>query len=251
MTAIPTGRFVWFEYQTADAHKAQGFFGELFNWGVKEVPMPGGAYTMIAAGARTIGGYVPRTEAGPAAWLSHLQVASATDTAAELAARGGKVVKQPFKVGEFGQMAVVTDPHGAAFALWQPAKAEEPPAPEAGCFVWNELFSADPDASVAFYRAVGGFGHDAMDMGPMGTYHLLTSGGAPRAGIMKQTMPGQPHAWLPYVSVASADATADKAKRLGATIVVPPADIPNVGRFAIFLDPQGAALGILQPAPRS
>ena len=49
------------------------------------------------------------------------------------------------------------------------------------------------------------------------------------------------------VQIASADQTADKAKRLGATIVVPPTDIPNVGRFAIFVDAQGNTTGILQP----
>jgi hypothetical protein len=64
---------------------------------------------------------------------------------------------------------------------------------------------------------------------------------------MTPQMPEAPHAWLPYVQVASADQTADKAKRLGATIVVPPTQIPNVGRFAIFVDAQGAATGILQP----
>jgi predicted enzyme related to lactoylglutathione lyase len=64
---------------------------------------------------------------------------------------------------------------------------------------------------------------------------------------MAQQMPQQPHAWLPYVQVASADQAADKAKRLGATVVVPPTDIPNVGRFAILVDGQGAATGILQP----
>lgn len=250
MTATATSRFVWFEYQSTDVQKAQGFFGELFNWGVKEVPMPGGAYTMIAVGERTVGGYTPAIGTAPSSWLSHLLVASAKETAAQVASLGGKVIKEPFKVGEFGQMAVVADPHGAAFALWQPAKAEEPPAPAAGSFVWNELFSADPDASVAFYRAIGGFGHDTMSMDEMGTYNLLTSGGAPRAGIMKKLMPQQAHAWLPYVQVASADATADKAKRLGATIVAPPSDIPNVGRFSILIDPQGASIGILQPAPR-
>lgn len=250
MTAIPTGRFVWFEYLSGDLQKAQGFFGELFNWGTKDVPMPGGTYTMIAVGDRTIGGYVGKTDGTPATWMSHLQVASAKETAAKVASLGGKVAKDAFKVGDFGHMAVVTDPHGAVLALWQPAKAEEAPAPTTGSFCWNELFSVDADASVAFYRAIGGFGHDAMDMGPMGTYHLLTADGAPRAGIMKRQSPDQPHMWLPYVQVASADATAEKAKKLGGSLVVPPTDIPNVGRFSIFLDTQGAALGILQPAPR-
>jgi predicted enzyme related to lactoylglutathione lyase len=64
---------------------------------------------------------------------------------------------------------------------------------------------------------------------------------------MAQPMPEAPHLWLPYVQVASADQTADKARRLGATIAVPPTQIPNVGRFAILVDAQGAGTGILQP----
>ena len=46
--AIPTGRFVWFDYVAPDVKKAQGFYGELFNWSTQDVPMPDGAYTMIA-----------------------------------------------------------------------------------------------------------------------------------------------------------------------------------------------------------
>jgi predicted enzyme related to lactoylglutathione lyase len=64
---------------------------------------------------------------------------------------------------------------------------------------------------------------------------------------MAKQMPEQPHAWLPYVQVASADKTADKVTKLGGNVIVPPTDIPGVGRFAVFLDNQGAALGILQP----
>ena len=80
----------------------------------------------------------------------------------------------------------------------------------------------------------------------MGTYYTLEAGGKPRAGVLAKPMPQAPHAWLPYVAVANADATVDKAKRLGATPIVPPTDIPTVGRFSILVDPNGAALGILQ-----
>ena len=246
-----TGRFVWFEYVSKDAPKAQGFFGELFGWSTKSVPMPDGAYTMIAApDGPTIGGYSPPpTGVGPqASWLPYLLVPSAADIAAKVKSLGGSVMKEPYKVGDFATMAVVTDPLGAALALWQPTKPEEPAKPAAGHFVWNELSSKTPEASVKFYSQIGGFTSSKMDMGEMGTYHVLESGGQGRAGIMAQQMPGAPHAWLPYVQVASADQTADKAKRLGATIVVPPTDIPNVGRFAIFVDAQGVATGILQAA---
>jgi predicted enzyme related to lactoylglutathione lyase len=243
-----TGRFVWFDYVSQDAPKAQGFFGELFGWSTRSVPMPEGAYTMIAApDGTTIGGYSTSGDGGSASWLPYLLVPSAADTAAKIKSLGGSIMKDAFKVGDFATMAVALDPLGAPLALWQPTKAEEAPRPSAGHFVWNELPSKDPEASVSFYSQIGGFTSSKMDMGGMGTYHVLESGGQGRAGIMAQQMPGAPHAWLPYVHVASADQTADKAKRLGATIVVPPTQIPNVGRFAIFVDAQGAATGILQP----
>jgi uncharacterized protein len=247
---MSTGRFVWFEYVSKDVKKAQAFFGELFNWSTQDVPMPQGAYTMIATSGDTIGGYLPTPEgAAPHAhWLTHLQVTDAKKSSEKIKSLGGKVLKDAMKVGDFGTMAVVADPHGGAFALWQPAKAEPQPPKANGRFCWNELFSSDPAASVAFYSAIGGFSADTMEMGEMGTYHLLKSDSEPRAGIMKQMMAEQPHAWLPYVQVASADATSDKAKRLGGTVIVPPTDIPNVGRFSIVADTQGAPIGLLQPA---
>ena len=82
----------------------------------------------------------------------------------------------------------------------------------------------------------------------MGKYHQLKSDGKGRAGVVKSPMPGVPQMWTPYVHVASVDQTADKAKQLGATLQVPPMDIPTIGRFAIFTDPFGGTLGILQPA---
>ena len=246
---IPTGRFVWFEYVSQDARKAQGFFGELFGWSTKSVPMPDGNYTMIAApDGKTIGGYFAGPEGSQqAAWLPYLQVQSAADIANKAKALGGSIMKPAFKVADIATMAVITDPHGAGVALWQPVKPEEPADPTAGHFCWNELASKDPEASVKFYSQIGGFTTSTMDMGPAGTYNLLQSGGKSRAGIMAQQMPQQPHTWLPYVQVKNADQTTDKAKKLGATIVVPPTQIPNVGRFAIFVDAQGVATGILQP----
>lgn len=245
----PTGKFVWFDYVAKDPQKAHGFFGELFGWKTQSVPFPGGSYTMIAAGERTIAGYMPTPDGAPAQahWISHLQVVDAAATSATITSLGGKVLKPAAKMGDYGTMAIVSDPHGGAFALWQPTKAEASPEPGDNQFVWNELFSQDPAASVAFYQAVGGFGEDKMEMPGYGTYHLLTSDGQPRAGVTKPMMPGVPHAWLPYVRVASADATTEKAKRLGANIVVPPMDVQGVGRFAILIDPQGASIGILQP----
>jgi predicted enzyme related to lactoylglutathione lyase len=252
---IPTGRFVWFELYTKELDKAQGFYGELFGWKTQAMPMPGGtgSYTMIVADGATIGGYMAPPPGAPqhSHWLSHLQVASAAESAAKVKASGGRIGLEPVKMGDFGTFAVALDPSGAAFALWQPGKPEgdgnfkgKPGTP-----CWNELFTDAPEKCVAFYQAIGGFTTKAMPM-PTGDYHLLEHDGASRAGVTKTPMPGVPNQWLPYFQVASADQTTAKAKKLGAKVHVEPQDIPNVGRFALFADSTGATFGILQPAPR-
>jgi len=256
MTVIPTGRFVWFEYVSKEAEKAQAFFGELFHWKTKQAPMPQGPYTMIALGNDTIGGYLQPPAGAPqhAHWLAHLQVANAQETANKVTALGGKIAKQPFKVGDVGTMAVAVDPLGAAFALWQPAKPEAEAGDYKGVdgsWVWNELCTEDPDKSVAFYKAIGGFDVETMKMEGSGPgpnrYEILKSDGKGRGGIMK--MSGVPQMWMPYVKVANTDATVVKAKQLGATFKMPAETMPGVGRLAVLVDPLGAPLGILQPSP--
>ncbi len=251
MTKIPTGRFVWFEYVAKDVKKAQGWFGELFSWTTQDVPMPQGSYTMIVNAGRTMGGYTPTPDGAPsqAHWLPHLQVTEAATTVQQIKSLGGKVRKEPFKVGTKGTMAIVADPFGGTFALWQPAEVQGTGdyAHDVGAFCWNELTSEQPEKSVEFYKQIGGFTVESMEMGGMGKYHQLKSDNQGRGGIARSPMPGVPQMWTPYVHVTSADQTADKAKKLGSTILVPPTDIPNIGRFAIFSDPQGGTLGILQP----
>ena len=252
MTTIPTGRFVWFEYLAPDTTKAKGFYGEVFGWTTQGMPIPGGGqYDMIAVAGETIGGYPPHPAGAPpkAHWLSHLQVADARATIEQIKSLGGTVKMQPVDMG-MGTYAVAADPLGAVFALWQPAKAEGTGdfRGKPGTFCWNELLSPDPDRSVAFYQAIGGFGVDRQEMPGMGTYNVLTFDGKPRAGITKPAMPGVPTVWLPYIQVANADATVAKATKLGGGTKVPPVDVPNVGRIAILTDSLDAAIGLLQPA---
>ena len=86
-------------------------------------------------------------------------------------------------------------------------------------------------------------------MGPGGTYHLFKEGDTDVAGMM--ALPegaGAPPSWLFYVTVANADATTARARSLGATVHDEPRDVPNVGRFAVMVDPTGAAVAILGPS---
>lgn len=253
-TTIPTGKFVWFEYLTKDERKAQAFFGELFNWKTKEVPMGQGKYTMIALGNDTIGGYSQPPPGVPpqTRWLSHLQVANIQSTANQVKSLGGKILKEPYKVGDQGTMSIAIDPLGAVFALWQPNKPEGTGDYRGsdGSFVWNELYTDDPDRSLEFYKAIGNFTAERMTspggVGP-DRYDILKSEGKGRAGVMKMT--GVPPMWMPYIQVRNTDHTVERAKKLGASFKHPPEAIPNVGRLAVMMDPQSAPLGVLQPSP--
>lgn len=110
---------------------------------------------------------------------------------------------------------------------------------------WYELATSDLTQSTAFYGNI--LGWDLADSGTPGMdYHLASLGGHAVAG-MWTAGPGQPTGWSVYFAVDDADATVAAATVKGATVIVPPADIPGTGRFAVLIDPQGATFSILQP----
>jgi uncharacterized protein len=84
---------------------------------------------------------------------------------------------------------------------------------------------------------------------PDGTYYILKQGAKGRAGLYKSMHGQQPTLWTPYVCVADCDATTAQATQLGAKLNVPATDVPDVGRLAVFSDPQGASFAILKPNP--
>jgi hypothetical protein len=89
-----------------------------------------------------------------------------------------------------------------------------------------------------------------MDMGPGGIYYILSKGGVDRGGVTSHLPGGVPPHWLPYVAVDDVDAAIARARKLGATILLSPEDIPGVGRFGMLEDPTGAVLAIMKPLPR-
>ena len=123
-----------------------------------------------------------------------------------------------------------------------------------GAFSWNELMTSDPEAALAFYKPLFGWTVETMPM-PDGPYHLVKINGTAVGGVMKlsesQAADGMPSCWGSYVTVADADAVCEKAKALGGHVVLGPVDVPGVGRFAVIVDPQGAAISVMAYAPGS
>lgn len=115
-------------------------------------------------------------------------------------------------------------------------------------FVWHELTTVDPLAAKAFYPKLFGWTFRDQDMGPSGTYTLWMAGERGVGGMMAiDKSHGFPSQWYGYVSVPDVDAAARRAGQLGAQVMVPPTDIPQVGRFALFQDPHGAVLAVMKP----
>ncbi len=117
-----------------------------------------------------------------------------------------------------------------------------------GDFVWYELATKDADAAKAFYGPLLGWefeqsGQPGMD------YHLITKNGAQIGGIMPLTDEminnGAHPMWAGYIEVDDVDGSVDKAKGLGASVYVEPTDIPDIGRFAMLADPQGAGIYVM------
>jgi predicted enzyme related to lactoylglutathione lyase len=119
---------------------------------------------------------------------------------------------------------------------------------EQGRFCWYELTTSDADGAQAFYSAL--FGWTIEDSGVPGIdYRVVSHGGGKLGAIMGPFEGAPPPNWRGYVTVDNTDASHAAAAAAGAQTFVPPHDIPNVGRFAVFADPQGADLAILQPLP--
>lgn len=248
------GTFCWVELGTTDGKAAKKFYTELFGWDFTDNPMgPGEVYTMLKLGGKDVGGLFQLPEeltskGVPPNWLSYVSVANADESAAKAKSLGATLMKEPFDVFTIGRMAVVQDPTGAVFALWQAGThlgAGAVNVPNSLC--WNELATKDAAKAGEFYAGLFGWGKNVQQMGPM-TYTSFMNGDRPAGGMYEPgpEMGEIPPHWAVYFAVADADAMAARATELGATVCVPPMDIPGVGRMAAIKDPQGAAFAVIK-----
>ncbi len=115
-----------------------------------------------------------------------------------------------------------------------------------GMFSWFELLTSDVKGAKKFYKSL--FGWKIADVKMPGMKYTAISVGEEQVAGMMSLPPNakkMPPIWGAYVTVDDVDATAEKAVKLGGKILVPPQDIPGVGRFCVFQDPQGAMLSVI------
>jgi len=252
------GTFSWAELATTDQKAAVSFYRALFGWDLNEQPMgPDEVYSMFTMRGKEVGAaYSMRAEerqhGAPPHWNLYVTVADADEAAKKAAGLGATVMAPAFDVMEVGRMAILQDPTGAVFYVWQPklhigAKIMNEP----GALCWSELTTRDTKKAEAFYTAL--FGWTAKHAAPSAVmeYTEFHNQGKPGVGMMPmpaQMPPEVPSYWMPYFQVADCDGSVEKARGLGAKLMVGPQDIPGTGRFAILSDPQGAMFAVYKAA---
>ncbi|QUQ62962.1 VOC family protein [Kutzneria sp. CA-103260] len=250
MSAAAPGVPGWIDLGSPDLDATRSFYTQLFGWTAHTGGPEFGGYTIFNLGDDPVAGAGPLFSPDqPTVWTTYVITESADETAAKVEANGGKVLMAPGDVGENGRMGMFMDSGGAVFAVWQPGTM--PGATvfnTAGALSWNELLTRDAAGAKSFYEGVFGWGHDDSDNGGV-TYTSWMLNDAPVGGMMQMdsdNFPAElPAHWMVYFAVEDTDATVAKCTELGGSVAVPPTDIPQ-GRFAVLMDPHGAAFSVIK-----
>lgn len=252
-TTVPAspGRWIWAELFTADAAAARQFYGHVFGWEFETRGAGDRPYTLVTNAGQPVAGMLNHPASADAAqrarWVGLMSVADVDGVARRARAAGGTMVIEPLDLRGRGRVALVSDPEGARFGLLN-ADGGDPPdvMPEAGDWLWHELWAHSADAMSRFYATMAPYQiEEAGEVAGRPELHLQV-GGYPRAGIIEHGESGPPSTWLHYVRVADLNVTLARVEQAGGRILIAPAPTIRQGRIAIIADPLGAALGVAE-----
>jgi predicted enzyme related to lactoylglutathione lyase len=248
-THYTPGTFSWTDLSTTDQDAAKAFYSALFGWEATDNPVGDGiVYSMMSLGGKEVGAISPQPEAqreagAPPVWNSYITVESA-DRALEKAKALGATVHAPaFDVMDVGRMGVIQDPQQAFVLVWEPKSHFGASLVNArGALCWNELATADVDASAAFYGDLFGWTYEPIEESPI-PYLVVKNTDSRSNGGIRARQEMEPTYWLVYFGSDDSDADAAKATGLGARQLVEPMDI-GPGRIAVLQDLQGAVFAL-------
>ena len=248
------GRPVWSELLTTDMKAEEKFYTAVVGWTVKPFDQAPQPYDMwVRPGGITVGGVltIPPGMNFPPHWEMYVAVNKLEEAIAKIERLGGKILGPLIDVPGVGRMRTMVDAQGAVFAIIEPApqSPDSPEVPaEVGDASWRELHTLDAAAAVTFYSDLFGWREtSAMDMGPMGKYHIFGRQ-FDLGGIMKkhEAMANVPPHWMIYFRVPNIQEAADRVKANGGQILNGPMDVPGGDQIVNCMDPQGAAFSLHQ-----
>jgi predicted enzyme related to lactoylglutathione lyase len=245
------GEFCFFNMLTPRPKEACEFFGALLGWTFTEVPGLHGY--MVQIGGRNIGGLWdlngPQTPKDAHAFIGVSIKVDSADAVAERINKLGGTARPPFDVMDAGRMSVCHDPTGAEFDVWEPKQhlGTDVDNRIEGAPSWFESHTSDVERASAFYAEVFGWKPEVVTPPGM-KYTTFRRGGTYVGGMVQcpMVMKGvKPH-WATFFNSNDVDASARKAAALGATVVMPPSDIPGIGRFCVLTSPQGVTFELIK-----
>ncbi len=213
--------FVWYELMADDVAAAKAFYASVVRWNTQDVPMPGMTYTL-------------------------LRVGDADGAAARVQRLGGDILGPSIDIPTVGRFATVTDPEGALFNLFNPAKGgQRVVSCEPGHVGWHELHTIDWPQAFELYTDMFGWAKgDALDMGGMGIYQLFKIGGVAMGGMFNSPGAQASRFRLYYFNVDDIDAAAKRVTDGGGTIAHGPSQVPGGNWILQAADPQGAVFAL-------
>jgi uncharacterized protein len=242
-TNQPLGTPTWIDLGVPDLDRALDFYGAVFGWDFTIGPGEYGGYTTCLLRGRPVAPIAPSTEGGGRSWQVYLATPDCDGTAAAVRAAGGQVLAEPDDVMTQGRMALVRDPVGAQFGLWQGRDhvgcqvVNEP-----GALVRNDLVTHSPEPARAFYAAVFGFSLDRNeDLPDFDFTFLRRPDGHEVAGIMG--VPGAVSAWNTTFEAAGTDDVVRRSLDRGGSSAG--AEDFYYGRMATVTDPFGAEFSVI------
>lgn len=251
--------FVWYELMTTDADKAQDFYTKVVGWTAKDAGVPGMKYTLFEVPGCMIAGMMSMADmpkedcGGEPGWIGYVGVANADDYARKVEAECGKVLRAAQDIPNIGRFAIVSDPQGGVFALFEPKDEMPPPADfgsrKPGHPGWHELYAQNGETVFPFYEEVFGWKLSRnFDMGPMGNYKVFSIDGADHGGIMTAP-PGTRVGWGFYFMVDGVKDAASRVKSLGGAVLQEPMQVPNGEWVVQCKDPQGVNISLVASKP--
>jgi predicted enzyme related to lactoylglutathione lyase len=242
------GKFVWHDLLTGDAAGAKAFYTKVVPWKTQTWDQDAN-YTMWVGKNGPVGGIGPLGESGAPHWMPHVAVADIAATVEAAKNLGARVLKEPIKLPNGGSFAVLADPQGAEFSVYQSAsELNGSTPPGAGDFTWHELATSDAKAAMDFYTELLGWEAGPVhDMGPAGSYHLFLHQGNQYGGIYVTDNWGGP-SWLCYIGVEDAGKAVAAAKAAGGRVLNGPMEVPGGSWVAQVIDADGAPFAVHEPA---
>ncbi|MCG6930011.1 MAG: VOC family protein [Desulfofustis sp.] len=241
------GMVIWHDLLTPDLAKAAGFYENLFGWQIEYLEHA----AVVRHHGERIAGIVEVQPTGRGArgiWIPSVSVGD-VDAAVDLVeASGGRQLKGPVEMEGRGRAALIRDFQGADMVVLT-ARGGDPVKSEAavGAWLWDEVWTADPDKTGAFYQNV--LGYD--DILPVNEgYGIFLHEGAWMAGIRHLQRDRYDPLWVPVVRVVDPAATANRVEALGGEVLISPEAAPGDGNVSLIADPTGTMLLIQRwPSP--